>query len=60
MLEAMGRKIVEKCKGLPLQIKVLGDLLRDANGDGGRWNEVFRKNTIELKGKNGENTIFEN
>lgn len=59
VLTCIGRMIVEKCKGLPLIIKVLGNLLRDANGDEERWREVLAKNTMEIMGKNGENTIFE-
>lgn len=59
VLSCIGRKIVEKCKGLPLIIKVLGSLLMGANGNVERWIEILQKNTMEITDKNGEKTIFE-
>jgi hypothetical protein len=46
-LEALGRQIVEKCKGLPLTIKVIGALLRSKlNVD--EWNKVLRRELWDL------------
>jgi hypothetical protein len=46
-LEALGRQIVEKCKGLPLAIKAIGALLRSKlNVD--EWDKVLRSELWDL------------
>jgi len=46
-LECVGRKIVQKCKGLPLALKTLGGLLRwsRSNKD---WEDILQNNTWDL------------
>ncbi|XP_021906425.1 putative disease resistance RPP13-like protein 1 [Carica papaya] len=46
-LEAVGRQIVKKCKGLPLAVKTLGGLLRSKQSLE-EWNEIFESNIWDL------------
>jgi hypothetical protein len=46
-LEAVGRQIVEKCKGLPLAIKAIGALLW-SKLDVDEWNKVLRSELWDL------------
>ncbi|XP_059445018.1 putative disease resistance RPP13-like protein 1 isoform X2 [Corylus avellana] len=46
-LEAIGRQIVEKCKGLPLAIKVIGALLQ-SKLDVEEWDKILRSELWDL------------
>ncbi|XP_061344005.1 putative disease resistance RPP13-like protein 1 [Gastrolobium bilobum] len=56
-LESIGRKIVEKCGGLPLAISVLGKLLR-RNLSEPFWNEILETDMWILSDKNNINPVL--
>ncbi|KAG2671281.1 hypothetical protein I3760_14G126900 [Carya illinoinensis] len=47
-LEAIGRQIVEKCKGLPLAAKTIGALLL-SNVDADHWNRILKSEVWDMK-----------
>ncbi|KMZ56821.1 NB-ARC domain-containing disease resistance protein [Zostera marina] len=54
-LEKIGKRIVEKCKGLPLAVRVLGSMM-GRNQDHSYWMEIEKSNIFESI--EGENEIF--
>ncbi|KAG6679359.1 hypothetical protein I3842_14G126600 [Carya illinoinensis] len=46
-LEAIGRQILEKCKGLPLAVKTIGSLLW-SNVDADDWNKILKSELWDM------------
>ncbi|KAL5543808.1 hypothetical protein UlMin_007592 [Ulmus minor] len=55
-LEEIGKKIVEKCKGLPLSVKSVGGILR-GDRDPEKWERILRSSVWELLYQNNKNII---
>ncbi|KAL5543807.1 hypothetical protein UlMin_007591 [Ulmus minor] len=55
-LEEIGKKIVEKCKGLPLSVKSVGGILR-GDRDPEKWESILRSSVWELLYQNNKNII---
>ncbi|KAF8037788.1 hypothetical protein BT93_B0588 [Corymbia citriodora subsp. variegata] len=52
-LRTVGKKIVKKCRGLPLAVKILGSLLRNKNVD--EWEAILNDRVWDVAtGENGE------
>ncbi|KAJ0673277.1 putative P-loop containing nucleoside triphosphate hydrolase, leucine-rich repeat domain superfamily [Helianthus annuus] len=47
-LKATGEKIVEKCGGLPLALKVIGRILREKGANDNEWNVVLKNEIWNL------------
>ncbi|CAN6482642.1 unnamed protein product [Victoria cruziana] len=58
VLENVGRKIVEKCGGLPLALSVVGSLLRQKDRSQSVWQDVLDSPVWNWKGPKNDNEVF--
>ncbi|KAL5557537.1 hypothetical protein UlMin_039773 [Ulmus minor] len=55
-LQEIGKKIVEKCKGLPLSVKSVGGILR-GDRDAEKWESILKSSVWEFLQQNSKNII---